>query len=561
MGEHLFVLELPRDSPLAGKTLAESRIGSAVGLNVIAILRARDTQLSPQPDAGLQVGDRLLVGGRPDLLDQLRTQRSLLLKQDRLDVEHLSSTKIHVAEAKVSERSGLVGKTLRQADFRAHFGVNVLAIWRDDRAIRTQLPNVELQAEDTLLIQGPEASLEALQKEPDFHSVKPISDSDLAAAYHLDEHLILLSVPRESILDGRTLAESRLGQAFGLAVLGIIRGEETRLAPDPDETVLAGDYLLVEGKAEDLSTLQALQELKIDEGVAPRLQDLESEQIGLAEVVLSPHTTLAGNTLRELHFREKYGLTVLAIWRQGRAYRTNLGNLPLRFGDALLLYGPREKLQVLGSEPDFLVLTEAAQQAPRSKKAPLAVFVMLGLLALVVLGVLPIAIAAVVGATAMILAGALTMEEAYRYIEWQAVFLIAGMLPLGIAMQQTGAAQYLAEGVVNLVGGYGPLAVLIGLFILTALTSQVMPNPAVTVLMAPIALSTAQEMGVSPYTLMMAVALSASASFLSPVAHPANSLVMGPGGYRFSDYLRVGVPLTVLVLIVVALLLPLVWPF
>jgi di/tricarboxylate transporter len=152
------------------------------------------------------------------------------------------------------------------------------------------------------------------------------------------------------------------------------------------------------------------------------------------------------------------------------------------------------------------------------------------------------------------------MEEAYRSIEWKAVFLIAGMLPLGIAMQKTGTAQLLAQGVIGSLGGLGPLAVIAGLYLLTTLTSQVMPNPAVLVLMAPIAVSAARGMGVSPHSMMMAVALSASASFLSPVAHPANSLVMGPGGYRFTDYLRFGLPLTLVVLVVTLLVLPFFWP-
>ena len=178
----------------------------------------------------------------------------------------------------------------------------------------------------------------------------------------------------------------------------------------------------------------------------------------------------------------------------------------------------------------------------------------------VILDWLPIAIAAVAGVVLMILTRCLTMEEAYRAIEWKAVFLIAGMLPLGIAMEQTGAARFLAEGMVGLVGGLGSLAVMAGLSLLAALASQVMPNPAVAVLLAPIALSTASDLGISPYPLM-AVAVSASAAFLSPVGHSANVLVMGPGGYRFADYTKVGIPLTLVVLAVVLLVLPIFWPF
>jgi len=167
----------------------------------------------------------------------------------------------------------------------------------------------------------------------------------------------------------------------------------------------------------------------------------------------------------------------------------------------------------------------------------------------------------IVNPMSMILTGCLTMEEAYRAIEWKAIFLIAGMLPLGIAMEQTGAARFLAEGMVDLVGGWGPLAVMGGLFLLAAMASQVMPNPAVAVLVAPIALNTAHNLGSSPYPFMMTVAVSASAAFLSPVGHSANVLIMGPGGYRFADYTKVGIPLTLLVLVIVLLVVPIFWPF
>ena len=234
--------------------------------------------------------------------------------------------------------------------------------------------------------------------------------------------------------------------------------------------------------------------------------------------------------------------------------------MTVQLGDALLLHGPRQQLKLLGSEPDFLVLTEDAQEPVRLNKAPLAALVMLGVLLPVILGWLPIAIAAVVGAAVMVLLGCLTMEEAYRFIEWRAIFLIAGMLPLGVAMADSGTASFLADGFVSWVGGLGPLAVIAGLFILTTLASQFMPNPAVAVLLAPIAITTATELGMSPYALMMTVALAASAAFLSPVAHPVNVLIMGPGGYRFMDYIKVGLPLTLVVLAITLFVLPQVWP-
>ncbi len=555
--ERLFVVRLPEDSALAGKTLAQSRLGAALGLNVLAILRVDQNQLAPGPAAVLRPGDRLLVQGRPDRLTELRGRRALVMEDDQLAVERLRSAEIDLAELELSPQSSLPGQTLEEIDFRRCYGVAVLAIWRGGGVVRTNLEKLPLQRDDVLLIQGARERLDALQAESEF----VISTAHAAEEYHLEERLVSMRVPEDSYLVDKTLVESRLGDAFGLGVMGIVRGDATHLLPDAEERLAASDLLLIKARPDDLLTLEGLQSLEIDTEPPPDLDELESEHVSLVEVVLSPRTALADKTLRQIHFRDKYGLSVLAIWREGRAYRSHLRDMVLRFGDAMLLYGQRERLRVLGEEPDFLVLTEAAQEAPRLNKAPLAVLIMAIVLTPVIFDWLPIAIAALAGVVLMVLTGCLTMGEAYRSIEWKAVFLIAGMLPLGIAMEQTGAASFLAEGMVSLVGGLGPLAVLAGLFLLAALASQVMPNPAVAVLLAPIALNTANDLGISPYPLMMTVAVSASAAFLSPVGHSANVLVMGPGGYRFADYTKVGIPLTLVTLVVVLLVVPIFWPF
>jgi di/tricarboxylate transporter len=556
MEDRLFVIHVPSDSVLAGKTLSESRLGSAVGLNVIGIVQDGRTRLSPGPDTVLHPDSRLLVAGRLDLLDELRGHQNLLIEESDLPVDTLTSMEIGLAEAKLSPDSPLVNQTLQQVDFRRKYGVIVLAILRDGEPLRTDLDNLPLRAGDILLVQGVRDQIETLKELPDL----TVADAGQARIYRMQERLLSVRIPSGSILAGKTLAESRLAETFGLTVLGIIREDRTQLMPETGETIQEGDTLLVKGKAENVVTVRGIQDLEVERKAQADLSKLESEQVGLVEVVLSPHTTLTGKTLRQLHFREKYGLNVVAIYREGRAYRSNLRNITLRFGDALLLIGPREKLKVLAGEPDFLVLEEEIREAPRLDRALLSTVIMAGVVLTVLIGVLPISIAAVVGATLMVLTGCLGMEEAYRFIDWRAVFLIAGMLPLGIAMQNSGAAQFIAEGMISAIGGFDLLVLIGGLFMLTVLASQFMPNPVVTVLMAPIALNTASDMGLSPYSLMMVVALAASASFLSPVGHPANVLIMAPGGYRFTDYLRIGLPLSLLVLAVVLVVLPIIWP-
>ncbi len=555
--ERLFVIRLPAGSTLAGKTLAQSRLGAALGLNVLAILRVDQNRLAPTPAAVLRPGDRLLVEGRPDRLAGLRGRQVLVMEDDHPDVERLRSAEIALLELALAPQSSLPGQTLEQINFRHRYGVIVVAIQRGGGVLRTNLEKTPLQREDVLLVQGTREQLDGLGAESEF----VLSGEQREQAYHLEERLVTMRVPEESILVNKTLVESRLGDAFGLGVMGIVRQGNTHLMPGAEERLAAGDLLLVKCRPDDLLTLEGLQSLELDTEAPPDVTGLESEHVGLVEVVLSPRTGLVGKTLRQIHFRDKYGLSVLAIWREGVAYRSDLRDMALRFGDALLLYGPREQLRVLGLEGDFLVLTEAAQEPPRLNKAPIALLIMAVVLIPVIFDWLPIAIAALGGVVLMILSRCLTMEEAYQAIEWKAVFLIAGMLPLGIAMQQSGAANFLAEGMVELVGPLGPTAVMAGLFLLTALASQVMPNPAVAVLLAPIAMNTAHDLGISPYPLMMTVAVSASAAFLSPVGHSANVLVMGPGGYKFADYTKVGIPLTLVVLVVVMIVMPIFWPF
>jgi len=556
--ERMVMLHLPQGSILHGKTLAESRLGAVLGLNVVAVIRNGQTHLSPESAFALQSNDQLLVEGRLEQLTEMQNRDHLIIDNEGFTVERLISSDIELIEAKIQPNSILIGQTLRQIGFRHRYNVIVLAIMRGNTSFRTNLESIPLLADDRLLIQSRRDQLDDL-RETDFGL--EISQPDSVSSYKLDDRLMIVRVPEDSYLVGKSLAESHLGDSYGLGVLGIVRDGKTLLMLSPNECLQANDTLFVKGKQHDLMIIEGLQSLQLETQPLPELGQIESEEIGLVEAVLSPHSSLAGKTLRELNFRFKHGLSVLAVWSEGRAYRSNLRDRHLRFGDALLLYGSHERLRMLGQEPDFLVLTEDAQVPPLKEKIPIAMVIMLLVLVPVVFGWIPIAISAIIGVAMMIITGCITMEEAYRAIEWKAIFLIAGMLPLGIAMEQTGAAQLLANGMITLIGGYGPLAIMVGFFMLASLSSQFMPNPAVAVLLAPIALNTATDLGISPFPLMMTVAVSASAAFLSPVGHSANVLVMGPGGYKFSDYLKVGLPLTLLTMVIVLLIVPLVWEF
>ncbi|HID86267.1 MAG TPA: SLC13 family permease [Anaerolineae bacterium] len=382
----------------------------------------------------------------------------------------------------------------------------------------------------------------------------------IAELYQLRERLFEMRVLPHSPLVGKTIAESHFGQRLGLTILGIIRNREPKLAPSKEERLLADDLLLVEGKVEDVLDAQRAQGVEVEREVPLDIQDLQSEEIGVVEAVLSPRSSLVGRTLAGINFRDRFGLTVLAIWREGRPRRTGLANLPLRFGDALLLQGPWDKIRLLQSDPDFVILGAREPERVRTKRAPLAVAILLLTLAPVVLGWLPIATAGLMGACLMVLLRCLTMEEAMESIDWPSILLIAGMLPLGTAMQMTGAARFLADLVVEAVGHQGPFALLTGLFIFTALLAEIMPNPAMAVLIVPIAIGAAQGTGINPRALLMAVTIAINRGSITPMSHPAHALVMGPGNYHFPDYFKVGLPLTLVIMVVTLLALPFFFP-
>ncbi len=554
--DRMKIISINKNSPLVGRSLIESRLGIALGLNVIAILKEDKKILSPSPETILQSGDRLLVEGKTDLLEEGLASENLIIEDEKLAVEALSSAKIKLMEIKILPGSFLAGKTLSQIDFRNRFGAIVLAIRKGGEIKRTNLETFILDSGDTLLIQASKEQIEKME-EADLNVVIQPSKEQV---YHLEADLVMVRLALDSYLVGKTLTESRLGDAYGLGVMGIMREGKLQLMPAADSKLQAGDHLLIKGNKEDLAKITGLQKLRVEKETLPEMEKLESEKVGLVEAIISPFATLAGKTLDELHFRTKYGLNVLAIWRGGRPYRSNLRNMALQFGDALLLYGQRENARVLGSDPDFLVLTESAQAPFRIKKAPVAVLIMIGVLVSVISGWLTITVAAIAGVALMVLTKTLTMEEAYQAVQWQVIFMIAGMLPLGIAMENSGVAQFIADAILALFGKSGGLAVMAGFFILATVGTQVIPNAAVALLLAPIAISSAERFGISPYPLMMTIAIASSTAFLSPIGHPTTVLVMGPGGYRFKDYLNVGIPLTLVIFLAVMLLLPIFWP-
>ncbi len=554
--ERLAEITIPADSVLAGKTLAQSRFGQALGLNVLSVKREGDIYLIPEPYLELQGGDRLVVLGRLDMIDELSGSPVILI-DDVPAPTCLITESIALVQLKVTEESAFNGKTLIDLNVRQRFGANVLAVRREERIYHANLGGIILQPGDLLLLRLTREHIDQLQKRGEQLVFEPCDSGN----FDLEDHLLYVLIPEGSSLTGSNLKEMRLANAYDITVLNILRDGEEHLMPSPDTDLKENDLLVVEGSPIDIEVLRGHQSLTVDRNPAINLKELETDSLITVEIMLSPHTSLTGKTLRQLNFREKFGVSVLAIWRGDRAYRTKLNDMPLQFGDALLCYGSRDRFAVLSSERDFVILNLDYQEKPLIKKAPLAGLIMAVVLAVVMLNWLPIYISAIAGALLMIITRCLTVEEAFRAIEWKAVFLIAAMLPLGLAMQQTGAAMFVAGNVTDLAGQFGPTAVLAGLMTMTIILNQFIPSAVNAVVMAPIAIAASSGMGVSPYPFVMGIAYAVAASFMTPVSHPVNILIMSPGGYRFSDYLKNGLPISLIVLIVSILLLPVVFPY
>ena len=390
---------------------------------------------------------------------------------------------------------------------------------------------------------------------PNIHNTE-----DLVETYHLDENLFRARVPENSFLIDRTIAECTLREDFGVSIVAIERAGNRHVSISPDTVIKDKDTLVLEGDEEDFRSRDVEPFMEFLDSPEWHEEDLQSRAVIVVEAMLSPRSRLIDQTLRSAHFREKYGVTVLAIWRADKEIIIDLADVPLQFGDALLLQGSREKIAVLREDPDLIVLISEENRVitvPNKGRAALMIFV--GTLILAILQ--PHITGAVMlgGAIAMMLIGILKTEQAYSAISWKTVFLVAGILPLGIALTKTNAAGIMANGVVSVLGPLGPMALLGGLFLVTMLLVQTMNGAAVAVMMGPIAIQVAQQTGINPRSLVMGVAIATSMAFITPLGHPVNVLVMSSGGYSFRDFMKIGLPLTGILFVVVMVLLPLIW--
>lgn len=417
-------------------------------------------------------------------------------------------------------------------------------------------------------------------RQPTFHSQPVENPTELIDRYRLPGNLFRLRVRRTSSLVGQPLSVSGLGAEFNVNILEILRrraprplggllgraGSADRQPVDatPDATIAADDILMAQGNPAAITRAAARWDLAAQPVAPDESEDLITQEIGIAEVLLPASSPLIGQSVISSRFGTLYHLNVLGLERPGHETPADLRHTPLRFGDLLLVQGPWQHIAALRRRGrDFVVLgqPEAFLVAPRQKQAGLALLVMAGMLLVMIFNWLPLAAASLLAALLMVLFGCLSMDEAYQSVDWKSIVLVACMLPMSTALEKVALVELAAGAVTSVLGTLGPLAVLATLFLLTAAFTQVLSNTATTVLIAPIALAAAHTLGVQPHAFLMAVAVAASMAFASPVASPVNTLVMAAGHYRFSDYIKAGLPLIGIALIVSVLALPLLFPF
>src|SRR5690554_125139 len=385
--------------------------------------------------------------------------------------------------------------------------------------------------------------------------------AELVEQYELGKYITELRVMPGSSLIGTSVGEARLGEEFGVFVLELLRGDEKVWSPR-SQTLEEGDILLARGDWSKLDELKNQSGLEIDSEFKLKARNLEegTQQV-LTEVMVAPRSRVIGSTLAMLDRRWQHDATVLAVHRRGQVLRDQLKNVRLSVGDVLLMLTPESEMPALRKDTNVIVLSQRDAEKPMGWRAPFALATMVLVIATSAIGWAPIAITALIGAVDMTLAGCLDADEVYDAIDWRIIILLAGLLPLGVAMSQSGAAEFVVANTLGLVSHLGPVVVMAVLYLMALVLTEFLSNAAAAVILTPIGISTANLMGVDATPLLIAITFAASTSFATPVGYQTNTMVYSAGGYRFVDFIKVGLPLNLIFWVLGVIFIPMFWPF
>ncbi len=551
--ERLFSLKVPLGSALSGKSLADLNFGASMNLSIVEIKRPGEELKIPSGHEVLRAGDVLLVRGSAEHFKRLMAMKEVphsvisndLLSELRLQYE--------IVLLEFSRRSLWVGKRLDDLDLPAH-GIYPIALEHNGRNISYDLTRHFIDEEDKII-----AFYSSSLKE----SGRVFKELGITASLLIDLQPIrqkLLAFPAKPYMDALaddgeqfSLSISIFAPLFRVTTAGVfpLSGKESVMDPE--------DILIMGCEEERIHKIPHSRDLQL----ASESSDLDQDEdeASLVEISPNPRSQLIGQTIGELAFRDKYGVQVLALRREGKAIRTGLTGLSLKVGDILLLYGSPQHLDKVSNQQDFIPLTELSRPPQRKQKNINLISAGLLFLLLSITGFAPIHVAGVASALLLIATKAVSVDRVYRNIDLRLVILIGALLPLGIAFDKSGAAKYTADFLYSITGDQSPYIVLTVLVVVSSIISQFIDSSLAVVLLTPVAITTGEVLKISPYPLAIGIAFGASIAFLAPFSHRAHLLVMGAGGYRKTDYLRIGLPLTIILIALTVFLAPMQYPF
>jgi di/tricarboxylate transporter len=378
--------------------------------------------------------------------------------------------------------------------------------------------------------------------------------------YRLIDYLVELQVTEKSSLVGETWETRKMDRETKVELVNLLRGAKAVSRPARTR-IKPGDILLLHGNVEEIIDLESKYGLKILKDARVKDQALSTHNMKLSEVLIPPDSNLIGRTLHEATFFRRHRLMVLAIQRRGQTIRDRLADIKINENDVILLQGDKDDIAHIMNSPNAVVTNELTDLYLRKNRAFLALAVIMAVVLLTTLNVMPIMLAAVLGAVAMVVTQCLTIDEAYKAVDWKIIFLLAGVLPMGLALEESGATLWLAEHVLEPLADFGPTALLAALYLITALLTEAMSNNAAAAILAPIAFTAAATLNIDPRPLLIAITFAASTSFATPIGYKTNTMIFSPGGYKFTDFTKIGVPLNFVFWGISVLLIPLIWPF
>ncbi|OGU32052.1 MAG: potassium transporter TrkA [Ignavibacteria bacterium GWA2_35_9] len=386
-------------------------------------------------------------------------------------------------------------------------------------------------------------------------------DNDLTQSFRMNDYLTDIVILPEAKSIGKRLIDSPLVKELDLDILYVVRNSQRLLRPTSTIFLEPYDVLRVRCDIEKIRTIQERVGVELKSDLKIKQQDIEAADILLVEAIVAPNSELEGQTLKSIDFRNKFRATTLALRHRGQLLHEGIGRTRLNAGDALLIDVRKENYDYLKNNPNFVLVSDVKVQKYRKRKIIPAVAIIGGVVVVASSGTLPIMASALIGSILLVLVGCLKLEEAYQAIEWKIIFLLGGILSLGLALEKTGAAVLISNLLISWLGSLGPVAIVAALYLLTSLLTETMSNNATAVLLTPIAISAAVSMNVDPRPLIMAVMFGSSASFMTPVGYQTNTMIYSVGRYKFSDFLKVGAPLNIIFWLAASLLIPYFFPF